>query len=101
MTKKEEIPLTKEVEVHNICGHFSEKDIIWNIIRLKPGHDIIISTVDNNEYTLDEKSNTVYADVCRSHTYFWRPLSDYDGLNPIPDRNKSISKITLKGKKND
>lgn len=84
----------KEVDVHNVCGHFSERDIIWNIIRLKPGHDIMIRAIDNNEYTLTKDKKDMYADTIRSNTYFWRPLGEYDGLNPvIPDSSKSKKEI--------
>jgi len=93
MKKKEEI--LKEVDVHNVCGHFSERDVIWNVLRLKPGHNIIISAEDNNEYELTEDKKDIYAKVIRSNTYFWRPLSEYDGLNPIPDRSKSKSKVKM------
>ena len=85
------------VSIHNICGHFSEEDIIWNVLRLKPGHSIIIEAIDNSEYTLTEDKTEAYADVIRSNTYFWRPLSNYDGLNPsIPNRTKSKVNVSKK-----
>lgn len=93
--KKAEDVEANEVPVHNICGHFSEKDAIWNVLILEPGHPIIIEAIDNNEYTLTEDKKDVYADVIRSKTYFWRPLSNYDGLNPaIPNRNKTKDKVS-------
>ena len=59
------------------------------MIRLKPGHQIIIEAIDNNEYELTDDKSDIYAKHIRSNTFFWRPLSEYDGLNPvIPDRNK-------------
>jgi len=95
-TKQKKV-LKNEVSVHNICGHFSEEEIIWNLLRLESGHSIIIEAIDNNEYTLTKDKKDVYANVVRSKTYFWRPLSDYDGLNPeIPDRSKSKKNILIK-----
>lgn len=66
-----------DIDVHNICGHFSEKEIIWNIICLKPGHTILIEAKDNNEYDIYSNTDERYAKVIRSNTYFWRPLSEY------------------------
>ena len=97
---KQKAKTKEDLGVHNVCGHFSEEGIIWNVLRLKPGHSIIIEAVDNNEYTLTEDKTDVYADVIRSSTYFWRPLSNYDGLNPvIPNRNKTKAKVLLKKEK--
>lgn len=96
MKKKEIRTLHECVEPHRICGHFGESEIIWNILRLEPGHSIIIEAVNNNEYTLTKDKEDMYADVIRSNTYFWRPLSDYDGLNPIPNETKSKVNVSKK-----
>lgn len=75
MNKEEYIKEEKEIPVHNICGTYSENDIVWNVLKLEPGHSIIITAHDRNEYDTNSEGEK-YAKVIRPKIYHWRPLSE-------------------------